>query len=329
MKVSRNITVGPMPMERYLAHDALSSSRLKLIADCPARILTPQKEGGHLNLGTLCHEAVLEPEAFAAVRAAPEVKLNTSQGKDAWAEWLLNLGREGKLSRELTSDDARKVKRTDLASVLLPSVRIVEPAHLVIAQGVAASLKAPRHSLIHDMYQADTARVEHVVIVEVTHTSIGALARPLRVKIRLDFWDDEQNRIIDVKTVNGSSNRCDRLSFARSCRAFQYPVQGALYCDVLEAIGYPRQTWYWHAIEMAAPYLQAIWAMREEDRVEGRRRYENALHAVASLKLADHESLPGYCPANLADIQPVHVYWKNESDDTTEATNKAETKREL
>lgn len=319
MEVSRIIHQGPMPMEDYLAIDAMSSSQLKTIYDCPARTLANRSEKAHFDLGTLCHEAVLEPHVLDKYVVAPDVKLNTKVGKLEWGKWIADMQKEGKFNRKLSEDDCFQVKRDELKELLIPSIQIVDPAHLAVARGVQRSLTMARHRVIFDLYEESAdGNVEYVFLVEVTNTSIGPLNKPMRVKIRLDYWDEENATIIDSKTVNGASNTCDRRSFERSCQTYDYPIQGALYCDVLEALGFGRQDWLWHVMEMRMPYLMAIYRLSEDDRAEGRWRYETALHAMANMAHAGPESLPGYCPQSVEGIADLHVYWKPDRPTVTE-----------
>jgi len=77
-----------MTDEEYFAIEAASCSLLKRL-DCPAKAKIPFKPTPSMQLGTLVHCAVLEPDSFdVRYVVAPTINKRTKAGKEEWAAFV-------------------------------------------------------------------------------------------------------------------------------------------------------------------------------------------------------------------------------------------------
>jgi len=74
-----------IPAEEYFAIDAVSCSLLKRM-DCPAKAHISKPPSAAMDLGTVVHALVLEPDADL-IAVAPEINRRTKAGKEEWAEF--------------------------------------------------------------------------------------------------------------------------------------------------------------------------------------------------------------------------------------------------
>ena len=88
-ELAKNGEIVKEPMSDYLSRNAISSSALAKTKISPKAIKyeydnqldeTTEKTKDFLNLGTLIHQALLEPELFKKVKKEPKVDLRTSDG---------------------------------------------------------------------------------------------------------------------------------------------------------------------------------------------------------------------------------------------------------
>jgi len=79
-----------MPDEEYFKIKAASCSLLKRLG-CPAKALIPFKPTQAMQLGTLIHCTVLEPDEFdSRYIVAPKINKRTKVGKEEWAAFVEN-----------------------------------------------------------------------------------------------------------------------------------------------------------------------------------------------------------------------------------------------
>lgn len=312
LNITKIVYNGAMSMDDYLAYDALSSSKLNAVADCPARALQDHDETSSTTLGTLTHTMLLEPHQFEQMEAMPEFKLNTNAGKDEMIAWLKRCAEKGimkpadaEIVRAADDDDKelRKTKRDELADMFL--VELADPIHVAKAKGIVTSLQHSRHELVRTMLASRPGTmIERVFVVEVSGVDGIQFAKPLRIKCRPDYMltGADSGYVADIKTCNGDTAKASPASFAKRCRQLGYHVSAAMYSDILTHVHGYSLPWYWIACEMKFPWLMCPYELSHDDHLQGRHEYEQALIAYEAGARNGEGGLPGYCPG--VDEQP-------------------------
>jgi len=115
------------------------------------------------------------------------------------------------------------------------------------------------------------------------------------VRVRPDFLRYDGG-IVDLKTCADASH----AAFARSAAHWQYPLQAALYADVLGALPCDAPEYSWVAVEKTAPYAVAVYTLSEATHRAGRIQYQAAMNTIRDA-LAKPQDWRGYSP----DPQPL------------------------
>ena len=233
-----------MTNEDYHALDAISPSRLKLLARSPLhffdRYLAPDREPQEITaamqLGTALHTAVLEPDLWSSTVAVPKQKWDRRKPADKAAAEAFELEAAGKII--LAPDDAAK------------------------AQAMAASVRA--HPAARFILAMDGAR-------EASYTWSDEELW-LACKTRPDFHTLDRRFVVDVKSTADAS----RDPFSKSIANYDYHVQTAWNLDALSA-----ETFLTIAVESARPYAVAVYPASPELIDAGRRRIRSAMETLA------------------------------------------------
>jgi exodeoxyribonuclease VIII len=154
--------------EEYSRIDALNYSSFKHFLVSPQHykdyLNTPQEETAAMRLGTAIHSAVLTPSDFAdAYTYAPEVDRRTREGRLIWDEFV-------------ASNPNKVVLKKDEFDICIESSR-----------------SAHSNAFFKKHWSSKKCVVENAIIGEM----FG-----VKVKGRIDLYDEETNTVIDLKSIS-------------------------------------------------------------------------------------------------------------------------------
>lgn len=218
-------------MEKYLAHPGESSSLLKEALKSPRHYLIARNEEvkprntDHFELGTFCHQAILEPSKFEKVVVAPKVNRGTIEGNCALINFycdLLCIPQYTILStlklqalKDIVADlegQAEKKGYTMIGEEHYNIIRVIKTSYKTYGGGI----------------------LPHIMPYVKTETSMYGTdpSTGLKVKIRPDgLLLDENfglNAILSVKTTCATSVE----AFMRDCAKFRYELAEGMYLKV-------------------------------------------------------------------------------------------------
>ena len=174
-----------------------------------------------LKFGTAAHKYILETDQFFdAYVLAPEVDRRTKDGKATWYNFQRQLEETGKES----------ISTSDYST-------IVEMNQAVLANPTAAALLKTG---IHEMP------------VEWTDLETG---EPCKCRPDcITTWNDEKY-LVDYKTTTS----CEDGHFERSCRAYGYKLQAAMYTEGMLSMTFDRYKFAFVAQEKTPPYAVRVY----------------------------------------------------------------------
>lgn len=251
-----------IPSEQYHCIDALSSHRLKTLAQSPAHLRweldNPAQPTEAMVTGSALHTAILEPQLFDELYAvAPECDRRTTVGKQIWAEFVR------------ANDGKALLTDTQYARIT----------------GMAKSIRA--HELASSLIELGSeTEVTGIWIDEET----GTLC-----KLRADAYSNLVATVYDVKTTEDASRR----SFERSIFNFGYHQQAALYVDGLRKLGLTVEHYTIIAVEKSAPHGVAVYRLLEDTLRLGRELNRGLISLYAACVRTNQ--WPAY-PAAVQDI---------------------------
>jgi hypothetical protein len=221
-----------IPAALYHSIDAVSQSRLKLLAKSPAHLRweldhpTPPTDA--MKRGTLVHTAVLEPEAFYRCYCTVP---------DSLAEGITTA--DGKPAKSPKATTEYKQRLADFARAN-SGKEFVDAEDWDMAVAVGETLRLHRDA--------------GVFISEAADTELTGLWRDeetgLLCKMRVDADCPDLDTIFDIKTTTDAS----RAAFERTIFNFRYYWQAAMYLEGMAALGKPRSTYAIIAVETEPPY---------------------------------------------------------------------------
>ena len=264
--MSPELTLHPgMSNEDYHALDAVSPSRLKLLARSPLHYFDrylavdrePQKSTINMQLGTALHTAVLEPHLFdSTVMAAPDDAPNRPTEKQL-TEPTAKPGTKAHDEWKRACDRRDYWQAFDLQSA---GKLIFSQAEFDRVRAMAAAVRAhPAASFVLSM---EGAR-EH---------SYTWREAPINCKTRPDFHTLDRKFVVDVKSTADAS----RDPFSKSISNFDYHVQTAWNLGALDA-----ETFLTIAVENTRPYAVAVYPAAAELVEAGHRRIQAAMETLA------------------------------------------------
>jgi hypothetical protein len=243
--------------EEYHAHSGLSKTQIGYLKQSPLHLRTyldaPRTESTpDQKFGTACHTAVFEPERFESSYAvAPEgIDRRTTAGKAAWAEFQSqNVGKE-----------LLKAEDYDAVRALAYSVGTCKALQKF---GIGYGDGAP---ILRGIAEASVFGVD--------------FGTNLAIKGRFDYYDEETDVIIDLKTCL----RADYWSARKDLVKYGYPIQADHYIELAEQNTGRKTRFIFAFVEKSAPYgvqlLELDAASYEKVRAERWeliRRWANAL----------------------------------------------------
>jgi len=243
----------------YRRHEAVSQSDLKVIeGKTPLHYLKSRLHGGTkqtpaMALGSAMHTAFFEPDLFDLRHiVAPDVDRRTKKGKAEWKEFVEN--NIGKSVLTVEQNDAIDRMKESIASVS-------EIAKYTTGGQAERTFFRPSNN-------------PHI---------------PISYKCRTDYWQSDQNRIVDLKT----SISANAPFFMRSVINYGYHVQDAFYSDMIDYFeGQGGVEYVLLVVENVQPYDVAVYQLDDEFRKQGRQIYRDGISTLARCFQSDR--WPGY-----------------------------------
>jgi hypothetical protein len=112
----------------------------------------------------------------------------------------------------------------------------------------------------------------------------------IKIKIRPDYKKGSKRIVSDLKTTNDASIS----GFPRNAAEFDYHIQAALYCDILEAIEGKKmsQSFFFIAQEKVKPFAFNVFEASPQFIAQGRYEYEQLLLLLCWCQ--ENNKYPGY-----------------------------------
>lgn len=279
-------------MEKYLAHPGESSSLLKEALKSPRHYLIARNEEvkprntDHFELGTFCHQAILEPSKFEKVVVAPKVNRGTIEGNCALINFycdLLCIPQYTILStlklqalKDIVADlegQAEKTGYTMIGEEHYNIIRVIKTSYKTYGGGI----------------------LPHIMPYVKTETSMYGTdpSTGLKVKIRPDgLLLDENfglNAILSVKTTCATSVE----AFMRDCAKFRYELAEGMYLKVAsEVAGRKFTATLMIMAQTTIPFQVAVFYWDAEDLQVGKYKYALAMDIVKQCR--DANCWPGF-----------------------------------
>ena len=254
-----------IPFEEYLAWEAVSNSKLSLARRSLLHFhSTPPKEATPaMRLGSLTHHGQLEPLDIAkryAVMPAFENEVRRPDGSE-YAN-----PRASAAYKKLAADF--ELENSDKVIVTLEEYgRMVGMVTAISEDDVARGFLCTK------------GPVEVSIVWDDPKTG-------LRCKGRIDKWQRDERRIVDLKTTTDASD------FPRTMARFGYHRQGAFYAEGLRVLTGQHHTFAIVVAETTAPFGVMAAPVNDEALTAGRHEFRDLLDRVHHARETDR--WPGY-----------------------------------
>jgi exodeoxyribonuclease VIII len=241
-----------MPSEHYHAVDALSSTGAKTIVNRSLnhyrwQRLNPTKPTPAMQLGTLTHTAILEPDLLdTQILIRPELDARTKAGKELLAALQAQAAAENRIL--VTQEDADRVRHMRDAVWRHP--------------GALRLLEGSRRELSIFWRDAST---------------------DAPCKARFDVLKPVDDNFIcaDVKTCEDASP----AAFGRTIASYDYHLSAAMYFSGAEHVWNKTPlAWAWIAVEKTAPYGVAVYVAQPDQMLAGNRKFNRAVLLYAEAR---------------------------------------------
>lgn len=212
-----------------------------------------QESTAALLFGTAAHKYILEPDDFwNAYALAPEVDKRTKDGKAAWLQFTDELVETGKSALSISDYSI-----------------ITEMAASIKANSTASSLLSGKHETPIEWIDSETGEP---------------------CKCRPDCLTTYQGKkyIVDYKTTTS----CEDGAFERSCRAYGYKLQAAMYTEGVFNTTLEQYGFAFVAQEKVAPYAVRVYFCDPGFIDEGMELFRKLIGIYHECKVSD--SWPGY-----------------------------------
>jgi len=259
-------------METYLAHDSVSRSQISLLDKMTPKHFkfsrdnpSVRKQTPDMLIGSAVHKYFFERDEFRqCYLTAPELNLRKKADRE---------------EMEIFKADAAR-----------------------IGQEVLTKEQMAKVEAVGDALHANKA-VSSLVSGGVTERSIFRPYNKFTLKTRPDYYKEECNTIIDLKTCKDVSPK----GFLRSVIDYQYYVQDAYYVDAVAHFREAKPRFLIVAVEKEPPYESAIYELENSFQMVGRATYIRALALIQ--ECMDKDQWPGY-PDTAIDLRCPDWLWE-------------------
>jgi len=220
----------------YNSIDAISQSDLKELKRSPRHCLVKKNRRLYEDdssmtpaklIGKAIHKAFLEKDDFENwfVEKPQEINRRTKEGKIQYEEFInTNKGR-----------------------------LILDEKEVKIINSVREAING--HPLISELFQGGTA--ETSLIAKYPYLKSDKI---LYIKSRLDYWREDMNTIIDLKTTMDAGTK----SFQRDIFKYGYHIQAAFYCDIVALVTGRMPNFLIVAVEKSLPFGIKVYKIPKE-----------------------------------------------------------------
>jgi len=229
-----------MTNKQYHAAPGISASDFRLLELSPLHLEHKELfklEGAQLDLGSLVHKMVLEPDDVLK-EFAPEdfegcdLNKNSKAYKEAKAAWLESVGDRTVVPKDVWEQ----------------------------AQRMADNVKAIAGNLFQN------GQAEESFFVKDDLYGITRKCRP-------DYYREDIGVVIDLKTTKDGS----AYGFGKSIYDYRYHRQAAWYLSTLQMAGKKVDKFLFVTVETSKPYMVAVWEIDLPSIEAGRANYEKLL----------------------------------------------------
>ena len=270
-----------VPMEQYLAWDAVSNSSLGHMLRSPAHFRAeleqPREQTPAMAIGTAVHTSILEPDAFdTGYVCLPDPDPDRHRNAN------------GSLSLKPASTKAYK---EECASIALRN-----PGAVLLGGDEYTAVVSMREAVL--THPVANALLERGGESELSCTWMREdLSPPVMCKGRFDRITSQVDggAIIDIKKTRDAS----RHAFERAIFQYGYHRQAAFYLDGAARLGMPVGHFVIIAVEPEPPYAVAVYRIIEGALEAGAAQLDALLAKYA--QCSDRDEWPGY-PEQVQDI---------------------------
>lgn len=279
-------------MEKYLAHEGESSSLLKEALKSPRHYLIARNEEvkprntDHFELGTFCHQAILEPSKFDKVIVEPKNNRSTTEGNMNLVRFcwdLLGVPQDADLSVLKLQGLKDKVRELEARAQNEGYTFISEEYHRII-RVIKASYNTYGGGILPKLMQY--VKTETSMYGKDSSTGLKVKIRPDGLLLEENFGT---NAILSVKTTCATSVE----AFMRDCAKFRYELAEGMYLKVASEItGRKFTATVMVMAQTVIPYQVAVFYWDAEDLEVGKYKYQQAMDIVKQCR--DANSWPGF-----------------------------------
>lgn len=296
-------------MERYLASPYLSSSSLKEVIKNPAAFYFYvndknnfiEKPKPHLELGTFCHSAFLEPKLFDKVVVEPEANKASLGGVNTlihfweqliWDKYTYKGVAEKKINQAMTNCESfgADISKMNGQKVYLDCLKeiseftAIQPNHKIIIDLVKRHYYNYGGGIIPMLLKG--AQVEHSFYGKDDQTG-------LKVKVRPDAFNTEENIGVNAVISFKTTSAADMGKFIYDSAKFKYELSEGHYQNVMSNVtGRAFNVTIMVVLQTVAPYLPAVFIWDAEDLSNGKYKARYALDTIKDCQ--DKGLYPGF-----------------------------------
>lgn len=253
------------PMQDYLRRNAMSSTALSKTTISPKAVKyefdnqldeTKEKTKESQELGTLIHQALLEPDLFRKVKKEPNVDLRTTEGTKELIKFYISL-RDPKPTYKGIS----KMKIKDLRKILhderlVCKYYIVNESQMNIIEEIKKNYFLYGNGIIPQIMKG--AVIEHSV-----YTKEESFLFP--EKIRPDFINLEENVGVNIIGSLKSTSAKSFEEFKEQARKYKYALKEGFYQHVISHVTGRLFVTVMIGLQTTPPYDVFVWLWNERD----------------------------------------------------------------
>lgn len=257
-----------LPFDTYRAIDAASSHALSQLLDqSPLHLKTHAgKPSAFMELGTLGHLLILEPDQADAVLVRPKTALNSNAGKAAYLAWLC----EALDCDPPAAEDPKAAAGKQLdGQIEILTERLQGTDRLVVTQDQYDTASRMRDAVLgHSIGRVlfDEGKAEQTLLAIDDETG-------LLCKGRLDWLPTGHDLLVDLKTCQSAAPS----DVSRDAGRYRYHQQAAFYSHLWTLITGERLPFMFVFVESAPPFDVAIYELNSDALEAGERRFRAAL----------------------------------------------------